>query len=224
MTLLNQSGMEDMLQQTSFCNFDHPSIQSLAENLAGDEQDPKKITETIFKYVRDNIRFGFDIVQVTASDTLEKDYGACWNKALLMVALLRYNKIPSRIAYNPVKRAFMKPALGDAYLSLNETMNHCFGQVYLDDQWVLVNPALDQTTYQKLFIPFNVSWEIDWDGTGNMLLYTENICGPVVFFPDIDQAFLSDVGNVLPPKSELIPFLEMANKAMWKMVDKENIE
>ncbi len=80
MTQLNQSEMENMLKETFFCNFNHPSIQKLAENLAIDGKDPIKITETIFKYVRDNIRFGADIAQVKASDTLEK--GTAYGSAL----------------------------------------------------------------------------------------------------------------------------------------------
>jgi transglutaminase-like putative cysteine protease len=221
MTQLNQSEMKDMLQETFFCNFNHASIQSLARTLAEDEKDKKKITETIFKYVRDKIRFGVDIAQVKASDTLEKGYGACWNKALLMVALLRYNKIPSRVAYNPVKREFMKPAMGEAHLNLPESIDHCFAQVYLDGKWVSVDPTLDNKTYEKLFVPFNVSWNIDWNGSGDSQLYTENICGPVNFYQDIDKAFQSEVANFLPPKSEAIPFANEANKEMWEMVDRK---
>jgi len=214
-----QSAMEDMLQETFFCDFNNSAIQKLAEELAGDERNPKKITQTVFKYVRDNIRFGFDIVQVKASDTLEKGYGSCWNKTILMVALLRYNKIPSRVAYNPVKREFMKPAMGDAYLTMSESINHCFAQVYLDDRWIVVDPTLDQKTYEKLFVPFNVSWGIDWNGTSDCQLYTENICGPVGLFEDIDIAFQSDVGNMMPPASQAGQFFDPPNNAMWKAID-----
>ncbi len=52
------------IQETTFCDFNHPAISSLAKKLANGETNTRKITQSVFKHVRDNIRFGFDIVQV----------------------------------------------------------------------------------------------------------------------------------------------------------------
>lgn len=208
-----------MIQETTFCDFNHPTVTSLAKKLANGETDARKITEAVFKHVRDNIRFGFDLVQVKASETLAKGYGVCWNKALLMVALLRSNKIPARLAFNPVKREFMKPAMGDAYQTLPETINHCFAQVQLDGEWIAVDATLDAPTYQKLFVPHNVAWGIDWNGKEDLRLYTENIAGQVDIFEDIDAAIQQDVGNLLPPPSEAEAFFGPANQQMWQAID-----
>lgn len=208
------------IQETTFCDFNHPAISSLAEKLASGETTPRKITQSVFKHVRDHIRFGFDIVQVKASETLAKGYGVCWNKALLEVALLRKNKIPARLAYNPVKRDFMRPAMGDAIQTLPETMNHCFAQVRLDGEWIAIDATLDEATYHKLFAPHHVAWGIDWNGKEDVRLYTENIAGPVDFFEDIDAAILQNVGNSmpLPPSSEAEAFFGPANQQMWQAV------
>lgn len=208
------------IQETTFCDVNHPAISSLAKKLANGETNTRKITQSVFKHVRDNIRFGFDIVQVKASETLAKGYGVCWNKALLMVALLRSNKIPARLAYNPVKRDFMRPAMGDAIQTLPETINHCFAQVQLDGEWIAIDATLDDATYHKLFAPHNVAWGIDWNGKEDVRLYTENIAGPVDFFEDIDAAIQQNAGNSmpLPPPSEAEAFFGPVNQQMWQAV------
>ena len=208
------------LQETAYCDCNHPAISSLAEKLADGETDARKITRSVFNHVRDNVRFGFDVVQVKASETLAKGYGACWNKALLMVALLRRTKVPARLAYNPVKRDFMRPAMGDAIETLPEKMTHCFVQVQLDGEWIAIDATLDDATYQKLFAPHNVAWGIDWNGHEDMRLYTENLAGPVDFFEDIDAAIKRNVDNPmpLPPPSEAEAVFGPANQQMWQAV------
>ena len=206
------------IQKSIYCDFEHPAVAGLAKDLAKGESDPVRVTLTSFKYIRDNIRFGFDLVRVKASETLAKGYGVCWNKSLLLVALLRGNKIPARMAYNPVKPEFMRPAMGEACQTLIEPFNHCFTQVQLNGKWVTADATLDTPTYRKLFLPYQVSWGIDWDGKIDMQLYTEHIAGPVVVIEDIDAAILQNVGNVLPPPSEAEAFFRPANQQMWQVV------
>lgn len=207
------------IQEKVFCDFDHPAISTLAKELANGETDARKITEAVFKHVRDNIRFGFDRVQVKASETLAKGYGACYNKALLLIALLQSNEIPARLAFNPVKREFMRPVMGEACQSVSEPFNHCFAQVLVDGRWIAVDATLDARTYRKLFVPHKVAWGIDWNGTEDMRLYTENIAGPGDFFEDVDAAIQCDVGNAMPAPSEAEAFLGPLNRQMWRAID-----
>ena len=207
------------IQETVFCDVNHTVVLTLAKELAGEETDTVKITQAVFKHVRDNIRFGFDLVQVKASQTLEKGYGVCWNKALLLTALLRANRVPARLAFNPVQREFMKPVMGDACQTLPETINHCFVQVYLDSDWICVDATLDAATYKTFFVPHDVPWGIDWDGAEDLRLYTESIVGPVEPIEDIDAAIQQDVGNVMPPPAEAGLFFESVNQQMWQAVD-----
>jgi transglutaminase-like putative cysteine protease len=209
---------QDYIQKSVYCDFDHPAVSSLAKEIAKGESDPARVAVATFKYVRDNIRFGFDLVKVKASETLAKGYGVCWNKSLLLAALLRCNKIPARMAYHPVNQEFMRPAMGDACQTLTETINHCFTQVELNGEWVTADATLDTPTYRKLFTPHQVPWGIDWNGEENMRLYTEHIVGPVVVIEDIDAAIQQDVGNVLPPPSEAEAFFGPANQQMWQAV------
>jgi transglutaminase-like putative cysteine protease len=206
-------------RKSVYCDFDHPAVAALAEDLAKGQPDPVETTLAAFKHIRDSIRFGYDLVRVKASETLSKGYGVCRNKSLLLVALLRCNKIPARMAYYPLKREFIRPAMGEACQTLAEPFNHCFTQVQLNGRWIAADATLDNPTYKKFFLPCQVSWGIEWDGQQDMQLYGEHIAGPAVVIEDIDAAIRRDMGNVLPPPSEAEAFFGPANQQMWQAVD-----
>ncbi len=206
-------------RKSVYCDFDHPAVAGLARELAKDGTDPAGVTLATFEHVRDHIRFGLDHARVKASETLAKGYGVCWNKSLLLTALLRSNRIPARMAYHPVLREFMRPAMGEACQTLTESINHCFTQVQLDGRWIAADATLDTRTYRQLFMPHQVPWGVDWDGSRDMRLYSEHISGPAVVIEDIDAAIRQDMGNVLPPPSEAEAAFGPANQQMWRMVD-----
>jgi transglutaminase-like putative cysteine protease len=183
-------------------------------------KDPNELTKNIFMFVRDKIIFGGDHWQMKASDTLRKGYGACWNKNLLLIALLRYYKIPSRLKANPMKNDFMKPAMGAAYLMVSNPFYHCFTEIYLDERWIAIDPTLDKNTYHAFFMPRIVDWGIDWNGINNMQLYTESIVGPAESYEDIDRALIFSLNShfLFKYESRLILdlWLKLGNKKMWR--------
>ena len=208
------------LSKTYFCNYGHKEIRSIANDLVKASKVPNDLTKDIFMFVRDKIIFGGDHWQVKASETLKKGYGACWNKNLLLIALLRYYKIPSRLKANPMKNDFMKPAMGAAYLTVSSPFYHCFTEVYLDGRWIAIDPTLDKNTYNTFFMPRDVDWGIDWNGASDMLLYTESVAGPVESYTDIDQALLFNLNSHFLFRHEsrfvLKLWLKFGNKKMWR--------
>ncbi len=209
-------GFEDMVQETFFCDFGHKEIQRVADKLAKDKDDQAELAERIFGFVRDEIVFGFDPWQVKASDTLQKGYGMCSNKALLMVALLRYHRIPARLASIAIKRDFLRPAWGFWCLMMPKILQHVIAQVCLKGRWISIDLTVDKKTYEKLYLPSGISWGIDWDGSTDCLVFKDEIVGPVEPYSDIDQALRSNAGNPIPPGFILRPFFSFINKRMWK--------
>lgn len=220
MNNFNYSKNYNYLKETYFCDYNHEAIQSIANDFAKTLKDPIEQTKSIFMHVRDGIIFGGDHWQVKASETLKKGYGACWNKNLLLIALLRYYKIPSRLKANPMKNDFMKPAMGAAYLTVSSPFYHCFTEVCLDGRWIAIDPTLDKNTYHTFFMPRNVDWGIDWNGIDDMLLYTESIMGPAESYTDIDRALIFNLDShfLFKYESRLIldVWLKLGNKKMWR--------
>ena len=208
------------LKETYFCDYNHPAIRSTANDLFRASKNPIELTKNMFMFVRDEIIFGGDHWQVKASETLKKGYGACWNKNLLLIALLRYCKIPSQLKANPMRNDFMKPAMGAAYSTVSSPFYHCFTEVYLDERWIAIDPTLDRNTYNMFFMPRNVDWKIDWNDTNDMMLYSESIVGPAESYTDIDQALIFNLNSHFLFRHEsrfiLDLWLRFGNKKMWR--------
>jgi transglutaminase-like putative cysteine protease len=156
------------------------------------------------------------LYQRKASETLKKGYGVCWNKSLLLVALLRCNRIPARLGSIALRRSFCKPAVGAWHWLANDPFNHCFVLAYLADRWTTLDTVLDNGTYQALFLPSGVPWSIDWNGRDDVLLYTDSVVGPPVVHADIDTALNEKVGNTELPKPLAIIGNRYVNWKMWK--------
>lgn len=210
--------MKDSLQETFYCDFGHPKIQSAAAGLKAGEEDPLAVAKRTFYFVRDEFPFGFDLYQRKASETLKRGHGVCWNKNLLLTALLRCNQIPARFCSVPLKRTFVKPAIGTWCLLANDPFNHCLVQVFLNSRWTMLDPTLDTKTYQAFFRPRGIEWGIDWNGLDDLRLYTESIVGEVVIHTDIDAALKEKMGNKEAPRLLALALNRSLNRKMWKRV------
>ncbi|MBF0550715.1 MAG: transglutaminase domain-containing protein [Deltaproteobacteria bacterium] len=208
--------MEDALRQTFYCDHGHPDIQTVAADLKGDESDPVTIARRTFYFVRDRFPFGYDLYQTKASETLKRGYGVCWNKSLLLTALLRCNRIPARFGSIPLKRSFVRPAIGAWHWMANNPYHHCLVHAYLNQRWTILDTVLDKQTYESFFRPVGVAWDIDWNGRDDVHLYTESLAGPPVMHLDLDAALDQKVGNAELPKFLAVIGNRHMNKQMWK--------
>ena len=205
------------LQETYYCDFGNSVVQNLSKNIL---QSRNQNVISLFEFVRDNYPLSADTVRVKASETAEKGYGACWNKALLLIALLRNSLIPSGMVKIPLKREFLEPLIGDDVQFLNNPFYHCFVQILIGDKWLFADPSLDLKSYDVLYRPLlNGEWNITWDGRTDHILHKDKILGPAEIIDDIDNAFNSGLGNHLTPES-LNPLM---NRKYWKKTgwDKE---
>ncbi len=197
------------LKETYYCNFNHPFFEKLQINHS---KSKSSTAVEIFNFVRDTLPLCGDAVKVKASETMIKQYGACWNKALLLVALCRKYSIPSRIVKHPLNKHFLKPLLGNDVLFINNPYYHCFVQMHIDGKWIYADPSLDNKTFESLYRPLNVTWGIKWDGKSDHIIYNENILGPIEIIEDIDQTFNSGLGNKSNPRF----IINILNKKYWK--------
>ena len=203
---------------TKYCDYHHPAVQARAEKLAQGVDAPYRLALGAFRWVRDQVPFGFDFIQIKASDTLQKGYGACFNKSLLLVALLRANQIPARFCSVPVSRWFMKPYVGPQCALINNPFHHCLVQLRIDGQWSFAEPTLDQATYDKLFRPLGVKWGIDWSRERQDRLYLDHLKGDPEIHHDIDEVIGRNLGNALLPAPMVRFFSNSVNQKAWSKI------
>ncbi len=208
------------LMDTFYCDFSNKEIEKAAKNFQGYKGDTRELVTKIFLFVREEIVFGGDRWKVKASETLKKRYGACYNKNILLVALLRYHGIPSKFCAHPMQKDFCKAAMGFGYVTISTPFYHCFTKVLIDDNWVDIDPTLDNKTYNTFFAPQNVYWNIDWDGYNDMFIYKGSEIGDPEIFDDIDSALENNLDSYFlfrhEPEFLLSPWLSLGNLTMWK--------
>lgn len=209
----------DTLAETVYCDHSHLAIRKLSDQFRQSSTDTADLVEKVFLFVRDSIVFGGDHWQVKASETLAKGYGACFNKNLLMIALLRAAKVPSKLMANPLKNTFAKLSAGSACRFFSNPFYHCFTNVLINGQWKALDPTLDRRTYEAFFKPAGVTWQIDWDETTDMLLYAESVAGPPREFNQIDEALKNHLDSYYlfrhEPRFLCDLWVGMGNKTMW---------
>ncbi len=83
-----------------------------------------------------------------ASTVLEKKYGFCVSKAILLAAAARVMCIPSRLHFADVKNHLTSKRLYEI-MQANIFVYHAYTEVYLEDKWVKVTPAFNSLLCKK---------------------------------------------------------------------------
>ena len=202
------SGKQEYLEETYYCDYIHPVIQDISKQF----NTSKNIALDIFIHVRDKYALCSGETKAKASETAKNGYGTCWNKVLVILALLRSHSIPCRMIKHPLKRDFLKPLLGYDYIFLNNPYNHFFIQIYTNGKWIYTDTSLDSKAYEKLYKPLNVPWTIDWDGESDHIIHTNKSLGDFEVIEEIDKEIHNNASN-RPTPSFMIPF---SNRKYWK--------
>lgn len=108
MNLIQRNNDAAYLQFDKYVNFDDPMVEDKAKELTKNCRSTIEKIETIYYFVRDEIRHTMDIkdsiVTVTASQVLEAKTGISYSKANLLAALMRCNGIYTGFCYQRIKR------------------------------------------------------------------------------------------------------------------------
>lgn len=173
--------LEDFLKPTKFCDSDSKAIHDKARELigkagerVGGEPSQTETAREIFDFVRGGIKYRFDVWNRKASDTLEKGYGMCANKANLQAALCRADGIPAGYGCVEIRRAIFRSITSEQeYNRIREVTNHWFGINYLDGHWVPADATLSDDIHKLMHADSSES--IGWDGVKPMILPTPYI-------------------------------------------------
>jgi transglutaminase-like putative cysteine protease len=137
----------DGLAATDVIDSDHPVVRETAERVAGGSTGAEAAAR-LFDYVRDEIRYDMTPVldqrkDWTASATIERGYGFCQQKAVVLAALLRAADVPSGVGFEDLLDHKIPPAyvelIGSQVLPF-----HGFTLVQVDGEWQRVDATLDR--------------------------------------------------------------------------------
>ncbi|MBI9106152.1 MAG: transglutaminase family protein [Spirochaetales bacterium] len=167
--------MNDFLQPTIFCDFNHPDILSLAESLSGTSQNETETAIAVYHFVRDGILFKNVSPAQRASDVLAAGEGNCFAKAKLQISLLRACGIPSGYFLQEITAESMMPFFSEEALSLlGDPVLHVVCAVYLSSRWLKADATFDE---EILNLSGCGGWKVAgrWDGHSDRVLPKDSI-------------------------------------------------
>lgn len=143
----------DFLGATDVIDSDGATIRSLADEVAGDAVDEPSCVKAIFDWVRDEIRYDMGPVLVdrrdwTASVTVQRGYGFCQQKAVLLAALLRARGIPAGIGIESLLDHKIPPHFAD-YMGSQEIPVHGYTTVFVDGLWQRIDATLESALCER---------------------------------------------------------------------------
>jgi len=168
--------MEEYLSPTYYIDSDHPSVNEFAsKNCDGDEKIAKKAVQ-LYYAVRDDILYNPYSIDpskesMKASAVLNKGYGYCAAKAVLLTACARSQQIPARLGFADVKNHLTTKRLR-SLMGTDVFVYHGYTEFFLNNKWIKATPTFNLTLCNN----FNVK-PLEFDGTKDSIFHPFNKSG-----------------------------------------------
>ncbi|MFW6287907.1 MAG: transglutaminase-like domain-containing protein [bacterium] len=129
--------MDKYLKETKLLDYSDSSIQKQILEKGWYELSDKEKIKQIYNFVRDDIKFGYNIADNIPSSMILKDgYGQCNTKGILFMSLLRAVSIPCRFHGFTVNKELQKGVLnGIWYILAPNEIIHSWVEVFYKNQW-----------------------------------------------------------------------------------------
>ena len=168
--------MHASLSPARFIDSDHPLVIDFAERWRGASRDPREQAVSLYRAVRDEIRynpyvFSADHETLKASHALAAGESYCVPKALLLAACARHCRIPARIGLADVRNHLSTPRLIEMLRSEVFAM-HGYTELFLEGRWVKATPAFNLALCRM----FKVA-PLEFDGRADSVFHPFNAEG-----------------------------------------------
>jgi len=126
------------LKETNILDFNHPKLKQLSEERSWGELSEYDRIGAIYKYVKDEIQFGYnESDELPASKILDDGYGQCNTKGTLLMALLRAHDIACRFHGFTIDKALQKGAITGFYYKIApKNIIHSWVEIFFNGEWI----------------------------------------------------------------------------------------
>jgi len=167
---MTENRFEIYLRPTYYIDSDNKKIIEFAEEISHDSKETIEKAVRLFYAVRDQVRYdpyGIEKnpVYFKASSTLKRKSGFCVAKAILLAALARALKIPSRLGFADVRNHLTTVRL-KTLMKTDIFVFHGYTELFLEGKWVKATPTFNLDLCDK----FGVS-PLEFDGKTDCLLH-----------------------------------------------------
>lgn len=202
--------MEEYLKSTYIIDSEHHKIVNTATDLARWANDDVEIAVKSYLFVRDNFWYNpyhLDLRPdgMRASTVLQRSSGYCVEKSILLAALLRANRIPSRLGFANVRNHIGTQQIEEK-LGSDVLVFHGYTEIFLNQKWVKATPAFNKELCYKL----NVE-PLEFNGL------EDSIFQPYNSESQLFMEYLHDYGTFSDMPFDL--FLNTLKQYYWKVFD-----
>lgn len=184
--------MSNYINETRILDYSNPSIQQLVEERQWKKLDTVDRIKAIYDFVRDEIKFGYNISDaIPASEILKDGFGQCNTKATLLMALLRAVGIPNRIHGFTIDKTLQKGAITGIWYKLSpKNILHSWVEIFVGGQWYFLEGVILDKPYLSKLQEQNSNCKTTFCGYG---VYTDNFASPPIEW-NLNNTFIQDKG------------------------------
>lgn len=175
----SMNSMENYLKETELLNYSDASIQALITQGKWIDLDTTERVKSIYNYVRDEIKFGYNKSDnISAAEVLKDGYGQCNTKATLLMALLRGCNVPNRIHGFTINKELQKGAISGIWYKLSpKEILHSWVEVYVNERWYFLEGVILDKKYLSKLQERNKDCKTTFCGFG---AYTDSFQSPPI--------------------------------------------
>jgi len=164
------------LAVTPALDWRHPLVGRFVRSHAPSSMTEREKALSLYSAVRDGIRYDpyrldLSVEGMRASATIEKGYGWCVSKAVLLAACCRAVGIPARLGFGDVKNHMSSERLRQRMKS-DVFYWHGFTEILLDNRWLKATPAFNRGLCEKVGIA-----PLEFDGTRDSIFHEYDRAG-----------------------------------------------
>lgn len=133
--------------ETPVINFNNPLVAAFITKHSSPSASQIENAVSLYNAVRDEFRYDpyrldLTITGLSACSTVEKGYGWCVSKAVLLVACCRGMKVPARLGFGDVRNHLCTERLRNV-MKTDIFYWHGYAEIYLDGRWLKATPAFN---------------------------------------------------------------------------------
>lgn len=145
------------LRPTYFLDSDNPTVIEYAHKHSQRDASPEENAMRLYYAVRDDFMYNpykIDLrpTGLKASDLLNRNYGYCVEKAVLLAAVARVVGIPTRLSFFNVRNHIATEKV-ERVLQTDLLVFHGCTELWLSGRWVKATPAFNAALCTKLNVP-----------------------------------------------------------------------
>lgn len=138
-----------LLAQTPLLDYDHPRIAALIAEQRWPELDEPTRIAAIYRFVRDDIAFGYNRSDdIPASEVLADGYGQCNTKTILLMALLRATGTACRLHGGAIHKRLQHGVVRGLWYALApREITHTWAEVCVNGRWTSLEGVILDARY-----------------------------------------------------------------------------